>query len=59
MNDGESSRSSKSNLNFEQTAFITAKWYSNYESADVHDLTREQIENFCNTAGKKQLSWTK
>ena len=49
----------QANLNFEQTAYFTAKWYSSYESVDVHDLTREQIENFCKTASKKQLAWTK
>jgi CDP-glucose 4,6-dehydratase len=49
----------EANLNFEQTAYFTAKWYSNYESIDVHDLTSKQIENYCDTAIKKQLSWTK
>ena len=49
----------EANLNFEQTAYFTAKWYSNYESVDVHDLTSKQIENYCDTAIKKQLSWTK
>ena len=49
----------EANLNFEQTAYFTAKWYSNYESVDVHDLTSKQIENYCDTAIKKQLSWIK
>ena len=39
--------------------FGTAKWYSSYEAADVHDLTRKQIDNFCYNAIKKRLSWTK
>ena len=46
-------------LNFEQTAYFTSKWYSSYESADVHDLTRDQIENYCNIASNKGLLWTK
>jgi CDP-glucose 4,6-dehydratase len=49
----------EANLNFEQTANFTAKWYSNYKSVNVHDLTSKQIENYCETAIKKQLSWTK
>ena len=49
----------EANLNFEQTAYFTAKWYSNYESVDVHDLTSKQIKNYCDTAIKKQLSWIK
>ena len=49
----------QANLNFEQTANFTAKWYYSYKSENVHDLTREQIENFCNNAINKRLSWTK
>ena len=49
----------QANLNFEQTANFTAKWYSNYESVDAHDLTSKQIGNYCDTAITKQLSWTK
>ena len=49
----------QANLNFEQTAFFTTNWYSNYTSVEVRDLTKDQIENFCNTASNKQLSWIK
>jgi CDP-glucose 4,6-dehydratase len=49
----------EASLNFEQTAYFTSKWYSSYESADVHDLTRDQIENYCNIASNKGLLWTK
>jgi CDP-glucose 4,6-dehydratase len=49
----------ETNLNFEQTSYFTAKWYSDYKSVNVHNLTSKQIENYCETAIKKQLSWTK
>ena len=49
----------ESNLNFNQTADFTAKWYANYMSAKVHDLTLNQIKKYCDSAIKNQLSWTK
>ena len=49
----------EANLNFEQTSYFTAKWYFDYKSVDIHDLTSKQIKNYCDTAIKKELSWTK
>lgn len=47
-------------LEFTQTARFTGAWYNHYyngSALDMFDFTRQQIEEYVQEAGKKQLAW--
>lgn len=48
-------------LSFQQSVSFTASWYKSFLAADtdLHDLTLEQINTFCQMAAEKEVVWLK
>ncbi|MAV69697.1 MAG: CDP-glucose 4,6-dehydratase [Candidatus Marinimicrobia bacterium] len=47
------------NLDFENTVKLTADWYSKYQSSDIKNLNKLQIDYFCKIAYKNKAAWIK